>query len=205
MSKNVKVNGVEYSGISTVALPTVNGGTATFKDTDEIVTPSGSKTITSNGTHDVTNFASVLVNIATSGGSSGGSGSAKITSGEYTVSEDNIYPSNEIIQHGLGVVPDIIYFIAENAEQFLGNGETLSLGGVWIKHPVTMKLGGATEKYTTNVFISGGTNNYCDCSSVAGTRPRTPEPTETDFCLWNFNNAYKLKGTKYIWYAVKLS
>ena len=34
----------------------------------EGITPTGTKTITSNGTHDVTNFASVSVNVPTSGG-----------------------------------------------------------------------------------------------------------------------------------------
>lgn len=70
MSKNIKLNNTNYNGVSTVQLPTSSGGTATFKDTDEITTPSGSKTITTNGTHDVTNFASAVVNVPTSGGSS---------------------------------------------------------------------------------------------------------------------------------------
>jgi hypothetical protein len=40
MSKNVQVNGVDYSGVSMVQLPLVDGGTALFQDVDEI-TPSG--------------------------------------------------------------------------------------------------------------------------------------------------------------------
>ena len=54
MSKNVTVNGVDYSGVSQVQLKTTAGGTALFKDVDEITEPSGSVTITANGTHDVT-------------------------------------------------------------------------------------------------------------------------------------------------------
>lgn len=68
MSKNVNVNGVDYSGVSQVQLKTNDGGTALFKDVDEIVTPSGVKTITENGTYDVTNFATVVANIVASGG-----------------------------------------------------------------------------------------------------------------------------------------
>lgn len=66
MSKNIIINGTTYSGISTIRSKT-SGGTADFKDIDEISTPSGSITITSNGTHDVTNYASADVNVASGG------------------------------------------------------------------------------------------------------------------------------------------
>lgn len=69
MSKNIKLNDTDYTGISTVQLPTTDGGTASFKDTDEITTPSGSLSITENGTFDVTKFASAIVNVVSSGGS----------------------------------------------------------------------------------------------------------------------------------------
>lgn len=70
MSKNVNVNGVDYSGVSQVQLKTTAGGTALFKDVDEITTPSGSVTITENGTHDVTNYAQAVVNVESSSGES---------------------------------------------------------------------------------------------------------------------------------------
>lgn len=41
MSKNIKLNDTNYSEVSIVQLPTNEGGTATFKDVDEITTPSG--------------------------------------------------------------------------------------------------------------------------------------------------------------------
>ena len=66
MSKNIIINGTTYSGISMIRSKTSNG-TADFKDVDEISSPSGSITITSNGTHDVTNYASADVNVETGG------------------------------------------------------------------------------------------------------------------------------------------
>ena len=73
MSKNVKmtVDGEvkTYNGISTVQIPTAEGGTAEFKDVDEITTPSGSVNITENGTHDVSAYAQAVVNVESGGDS----------------------------------------------------------------------------------------------------------------------------------------
>jgi hypothetical protein len=41
VSKNILLNDINYNGVSTVKLPTSDGGTAIFKDVDEIETPSG--------------------------------------------------------------------------------------------------------------------------------------------------------------------
>ncbi len=67
MSKHVNVNGINYSGVSQVQLKTADGGTAMFKDVDEIVTPSGAMNITENGTFDVSAFASAIVNVVANG------------------------------------------------------------------------------------------------------------------------------------------
>lgn len=66
MSKNIIINGTTYSGISTIRSKT-SGGTTDFKDIDEISSPSGSIKITSNGIHDVTNYASADVNVESGG------------------------------------------------------------------------------------------------------------------------------------------
>lgn len=99
MSKNIKLNDTNYTGVSTVQLTTTDGGTATFKDTDEITTPSGSVTITENGTHDVTNYASAVVNVA-----SGSSGSSENSyeMGQFTITENT---NRYTYEHSLGRVP----------------------------------------------------------------------------------------------------
>ena len=57
--KDVVVNGVTYSGISSVQLATTAGGTANFKDVEEITTSGGSAdvetgTFVGDGTYNVT-------------------------------------------------------------------------------------------------------------------------------------------------------
>lgn len=87
MSKNVKLNNTNYSGVSIVQLPLSDGsGQAQFKDIDEISEPTGTKTITTNGTHDVKDYASAIVNVPTSGGGITPSGTKEITeNGEHDV------------------------------------------------------------------------------------------------------------------------
>ena len=87
MSKNLKVNNTTYNGISIIQLPLSDGsGKAQFKDVDEILLPTGSISITSNGTHDVSNYANAIVNVQTSSGGITPSGTKEITeNGEHDV------------------------------------------------------------------------------------------------------------------------
>mgnify|MGYP003294575976 CR=1 FL=1 len=121
MSKNIKLNETEYKGVSTVQLPATDGGTASFKDTDEIVTPSGTKTITENGTFDVTNFAQALVNVASgANGSSGSSGVLPIYTGEQVIGNSNI---EKIIAHNLNLSSYIIIYWEKNVSEFIAGTE----------------------------------------------------------------------------------
>lgn len=90
MSKSVIINGKEYTNASEVNLETTDGGTALFRDVDEIVTPTGTKTITTNGTHDVKNYATAVVNVETGGGSGEAQMYADILSGNATEINDSL-------------------------------------------------------------------------------------------------------------------
>ena len=83
MSKNVSVDGNTFTGVSQVKLNTTSGGTALFKDVDEITTPSGTKAITANGSYDVSDFATAEVNVPTEGSGA--------TLQELTINENGTY------------------------------------------------------------------------------------------------------------------
>lgn len=115
MSKNVKVNDMTYNGVSTVELPLASGsGKAQFKDVDEINTPSGSVTITENGTHDVTNYASAVVNVESDGGSGGATTAVLLATATASVNEET---NGKLVFENVTLEPRTIYAIRCTEEQ----------------------------------------------------------------------------------------
>lgn len=144
MSKNVNVNGVDYNGVSQIQLKTASGGTALFKDVDEITTPSGSVTITENGTHNVSAYAQAVVNV--SAGSSDGEDNAVdflkavIESGKV-ITEDVHY-----------TVPDGVKTIRDSA--FASLTRDGSTGYMYIHLPDSVEeIGGKAFYYNVNGVI----------------------------------------------------
>lgn len=154
MQKNVIVNGTTYNGVDTVKLNTADGQ-ASFVETSDAtasaadivkgktayangvlvtgthecegggITPSGTKEITANGTHDVAAFASVLVNVPTGGGSSVPAEFTDMIANIGTVDvllENGTSAVGESItfQHNLGFVPHYLYIArSEDTQQGL--------------------------------------------------------------------------------------
>lgn len=99
MAINATMDGTTYNGVS--AVTATDGSTTktiTLSESGVIDTPTATKTIDQNGTYDVLNFASAIVNIQSGGGSSSASGS-------FQVSEDTL---QKTINTGLATVHGLI-------------------------------------------------------------------------------------------------
>lgn len=57
---DIVINDVTYKGIESITVNKATGGTAKYTEGER---PSGTINLTTNGTHDVTNYASAVVNI----------------------------------------------------------------------------------------------------------------------------------------------
>ena len=65
--KDIIIGDTQYSGVSKIKLNTVGGSTAQFQDVDELGTPTGSISITANGSYDVEKYAKAVVAVPTEG------------------------------------------------------------------------------------------------------------------------------------------
>lgn len=167
MSKNVNVNGEDYTGVSQVQLKTAEGGTALFKDVDEITVPSGTKTITENGTHDVTNYAQAVVNVSSGGGDAddyerfarlmAGGYYGKVLENETFVVPDNTtklrqYMFYHVRSDSDGVIkvtiPDTVTLIDQKAFDYAG---TIEIGEL---PPYLEEISGQAFNYARSIFGS---------------------------------------------------
>lgn len=176
------------SGVFTTGAVTVDPIPSSY------VQPSGTKDITENGTHDVRNYESVNVDVATGGGGLPESVSA-ISAGTYTPASD--ITSATYITHDMGVSPDFALFYADehyNTTSFEGY---LAYQLIHI-HPLE------TSSTTSDGYRFGLYGYNGSLSNFSGKISKvTDHVTDSQFRVMA-TSSYKLKsGTTYKWLAIK--
>lgn len=185
-TKNGTENTYNVSEMADAIRAIVSGGS------DGGITPTGSIEITSNGVHDVTNFASAIVNVLGGGESGEQMTFGSFRAGVYIPEEDigfaplpNTKPgSSLVVEHNLGVIPDVALLLNITPADTLV-APTLLMSG---KTP-TCDL---AVCYRTEDFAS------TNASSTDGKYCIVDETTAT--FAGNASNTYLLRaGQTYLW------
>lgn len=170
---------------------TMNGTAYTVKASDLV---SGSQTITSNDTYDVTNLASVVVNVASGGGLP--SGIQALDYGTLTVSSA-FTTTRQTYTHKLGVIPDfvMVYAPANVAQSY---SMLMAMRG--------SVLGWRSSSYNSHMFYHGNnsstTVSYTNSSS---TTVGVCTLTATSFQLASASSSYYWRAGSYRYLAIKFA
>lgn len=166
---------------------------------DGYIVPSGTKTITENGTHDVTEYASVVVDVGKSSG-------LAYDIGTFTVDEDTQYAVS--VPHNLGSAPYFMLVWTDHWSELTPDTPNeyttaTNVGVVYMRG-----LTGMTQRLTSVVshtkplqaWITMAAKDYRAAVSV-GTSPSygiTTYPTDTTLTLGKAaNNTYWRSGVTY--------
>lgn len=164
-SPDIYLLGATYSGVNGVTLPKSGGGTATFPWVE------GSKTITENGTVDVTNFASVVVNVA------GGGASMNVQTAQSTTRVANTsYTKTSTLTCAKTGIYDV-YWDCFRSTTSGTSGSQLHVGSSSYGSANTIFSNHAQNNHLTGVSISAGqevsvyvrsraTNYYAYCGQL---------------------------------------
>lgn len=146
------------------------------------ITPSGEITISENGSFDVTQFATAIVNVTTGGG--GGSGlPSNIKMGTFTVAENHKATSPVTVSHNINAVPIGLAVVVDELATIASNNTKATIGSV---------LFGETTRH----FISNGTKlTYSASGGIS-------DVTSSTFTFTACADAYPvLAGVTYRWFA----
>ena len=191
MSKNVILNNNNYFGISTVQIPTTDGGEAEFVDKDDVIVPAGEMDIVNNGDYDVTEYKTVRVNVPTDGGS------GSVYSGTFTVSEKTFDPMSFAAQGATH------FTIRMTSEPDLSTGESFFYGVTADTEKcfaIQSGNSGNAAPTTGGVYPTGETNTSHSpivtfTESGVTFAPRSAEGVADGYRRW------VQTGASYAWYA----
>lgn len=179
-----------YDGLSSVGV-TVN------PIPSEYVIPSGTKSITENGTYDVAAFASAMINVASSGGSG-----LEYDAGTFTLASDyGGGTGGYSIPHNLGEIPAVIIVWTDYFDDKTHTTtKNSNIGYVYLRgfSALPQRLsnsatssGGLAAMMT---IVSGERKVFFGSTSSAAYMPQNQQPTATNFKL-----SKKQYGTSTYW------
>lgn len=117
------------------------------------ITPTGSIEITSNGTHDVTNYASVIVNVPTQTQTYENLPS-NIHVGTFTVDEAKNSENPIVVNHNIGIAPLVVYIMVDEISSVSTNA---LVGSSWVNgvgQSYIYKASSSNLTYSSNTLIS---------------------------------------------------
>ena len=161
MADTLEIFGTEYTGVTGIKATDDNGNVLSY------IRPQGTKSITANGTEDVTNYASVNVNV--SGGSVEVDQLNVSNSGTYTAPTGHAY-SPVVVPSGTATAPSSIS----------GTSATVSTGTNTLTLSKTVSV---TPSITTSGFVTSGTAGNSNVSlqaSVTTKAAATITPTTSN-------------------------
>lgn len=158
------------------------------------IVPSGSQTITSNGTVDVTALASVIVNVAGGGGGLP-SGISAIDMGEFTVSSA-FTTTAQTFTHKLGVTPDFILVYAPSNIATTNSllGAMRGSIGAW-----------RSSSYNGYYFYHGNSTTTVSLANTNNASYGVGSLTSTSFKLASQSTSYYWRAGTYRYIAIKFS
>lgn len=160
----------------------------------EYIIPSGSQTLTSNNTYDVTNLAEVIVNVA-GGGTSLPSGLSKIDFGTIKVSSA-FTTTRTTFNHKLGVVPDLM--IVWSPSNIATTYSMLSaIRG--------NQFGWRSSAYNSHYAYHGNSTTTVTWSNSNNSSYGISNMTATTFQLASPSNSYYWRAGTYNYIAIKFS
>lgn len=153
-----------------------------------------------------TQYASKISEIESGGGGGNTGGSNLVTTGQFTPTASDTGPGAIIIDHGLGVEPDLIYYIiTEESANELGTSIAYGVGGcqVNVGREVSFR-GNKGTRYVTVMLqqANAGIEAYERSLAASGANVAF---SDTQFSVWHYGNTgFAVKaGATYTWYAVK--